>query len=154
MFVAYLGSDAAAQRVAEDTMAAHLETSAALKCYERYPDARDVDPAAIRDELRAAGCDGAAILHLARVEQELSYSGGAYPGYYRSFGGYWGWASAPVDVRTDEIVHVVTNVYSLVEDKLLYTARSETFNPRSTARMIEEIAEAIRADLQEKGLLR
>ncbi len=61
---------------------------------------------------------------------------------------------APVDVRTDEIVHVVTNVYPLADDKLIYSARSETFNPRSTAGMIADIASAIRDDLEEKGLLR
>jgi hypothetical protein len=153
VFVAYLGGDAAAQRVAEDTMAAHLENSVALKCYELFPDAREVDPAAIRDQLRAAGCDGAAIMHLTRVEQELSYSPGAYPTYYSSFGRYWGWAYAPPpDMHTDEIVHVVTNVYSLADDKLLYSARSETFNPRSTSALVEEIAEVLMNDLEEKGL--
>ncbi|NOT28946.1 MAG: hypothetical protein HOP15_00700 [Planctomycetes bacterium] len=159
VFVAYLGGDAAAQRVAEDAMAAQLATSApatrTVKCYELYPDAREVDPASIRAELRAAGCDGAAILHLARIEQQLSSSPGVYPSYHRSFGRYWGWAHAPpAEVRTDEIVHVVTSVHSLVEDKLLYSARSETFNPRSTAAMVAEIAAAIRADLRERGLLR
>lgn len=153
VFVAYLGGDEAAQRVAEDTMARHLEKSATLKCYELFPDAREVDPTAIRDELRAAGCDGAAIMHLTRVEQELSYSPGVYPSYYGSFGHYWGWAYAPPpDLRTDEIVHVVTNVYSLIDDKLLYSARSETFNPRSTRALVEEIAEVLMADLEEKGL--
>ncbi len=159
VFVAYLGSDATSQRVAEDALAKRLQASAPskqyVKCYELFPNAQEVDPAAIRDQLRAAGCDGAAILHLTRVEQEVSYSPGAYPGYYGSFGHCWGWAySTPVDVRTDEIVHVVTNVYSLADDKLVYSARSETFNPGSTAAMIVEIAEAIRDDLEEKGLLR
>lgn len=152
VFVAYLGGDAAAQRVAEDTMARHLKNSTALRSYELFPDGRKVDPVAIRDQLRAAGCDGAAIMQLSRVEQELSASPGVYPSYYGSFGRYWGAYSAPVDVRTDEIVHVVTNVYSLVEDKLLYSARSETFNPSSTAKMVEGIAEAIMADLEAKGL--
>ncbi len=152
VFVAYLGGDDAAQRVAEDAMARRLEHSATVKAYELFPDTRELEPAAIKDELRAAGCDGAAIMRLTRVEHEISSSPGVYPSAYRSFGRYWGAYAAPVDVRTDEIVHVVTNVYSLVEDKLLYSARSETFNPRSTAKMVEGIAEAIMADLEAKGL--
>ena len=155
IFVAYLGSDAAAQRVAEDRLSQHLHASAVVKCYELFPEAKDLDPAAIRDQLRANGCDAAAILHLTRVEQEYSYSSGAYASNFGTFGRGWGWAySTPVDVRTDEIVHVVTNVYTLGDDKLIYSARSETFNPRSTAGMIADIASAIRDDLEEKGLLR
>jgi len=51
-------------------------------------------------------------------------------------------------------VNVETNLYSLTEDKLLYAARSETFNPNSTAKMVDEIAAAIADDLESKGVLR
>ena len=57
-----------------------------------------------------------------------------------------------MDQRTDEIVHVETNVYSLAEDKLIYTARSESFNPGSSEDLMNEIATAIAKDLKKKGL--
>lgn len=152
VFVAYLGTDAAAQRLAEDSIAAHLSAPAVLKCYELFPDAQGLDPVKVKDDLRAQGCDGAVMMRIARVEQELSATG-PHPGYYGSFGGYWGHGyAAPLEVRTDEIVHMETNVYSLAEDKLLYSARSETFNPSSTEDLVDEIAEAIAADLQKRGL--
>lgn len=37
--------------------------------------------------------------------------------------------------------------------KLLYAARSETFNPSSTARLVDEIAVEIADDLEKKGVL-
>jgi hypothetical protein len=154
VFVAYLGTDAAAQRLAEDSIAQHLEAPEVLKSYELYPDARGLDPTRVKDELRAQGCDGALMMRVARVEQELSATS-THPGYYGSFGGYWGHGyGAPMEVRTDEIVHMETNLYSLADDKLLYSARSETFNPSSTEDLVDEIAEAIAKDLQERGLRR
>jgi hypothetical protein len=153
VFVAYLGVDASAQRQGEDALAKHVEEGEVVKCYTLFPDSRDLDPVRMKDELRKVGCDGAIVMRLAGVEQEVSYTPGTYPPHYRSFGGYWGYAyPATMDVRTDEIAHVETNVYSLADDKLIYAARSETFNPGSSAGMVDEIAAAILEDLEEKGL--
>lgn len=154
VFVAYLGADSAAQRLAEDSMAKHLAAREVVKSYALYPDAQGLDPVKVKDELRAQGCDGAVMMRLARIEQEISATS-PHPGYYGTFGGYWGHGyGAPVDVRTDEIVHMETNVYSLTDDKLLYSARSETFNPSSTEQLVDEIAAAIAKDLDARGLKR
>lgn len=158
VFVAYLGADAPAQRHAEDALAASLHGVAAVKAYELLPDASTRDVQQVKAAVRAAGCDGAIVLRLARVEQELSVTPRPYAApYYSSFGGYWGHAQPyayAADVHTDEIVHVETTFYSLTDDKLLYTSRSETFNPGSTARLVDEILAAIAKDLESKGLHR
>jgi hypothetical protein len=154
VFVAYMGTDAAAQRLAEDSIAKHLAAPEVVKSYVLYPDARGLDPVRVKDELRAQGCDGAVMMRLARIEQEISATS-TDVGYHRSFGGYWGHGyGAPIEVRTDEIVHMETNLYSLAEDKLLYSARSETFNPSSTEDLVDEIAAAIAKDLEKRGLKR
>ena len=154
VFVAYLGADSAAQHLAEDSMAKHLEAREVVKSYALLPDARGQDPLSVKEQLRAAGCDGAVLMRLTRVSQEVS-TANAVPADASAFGRYWGYGSAlPMEVRTDEIVHVETSLYSLVEDKLLYSASSESFNPGSTAELIDEIAEAVAADLRKKGLRR
>jgi len=154
LFVAYQGADATAQRHAEDELAKHLKEVEVVKCYELLPTAGTLDAQAVKDAVRSAGCDGALVLRLVRVEQELSVSPRAYPAPYHSFNGYWGWGQPYADVYTDEIVHVETTLYSLADDRLLYTARSETFNPGSTASLIDEIYRAVAADLKAKGLRR
>lgn len=150
IFVAYRGTDASVRRVAEDAMAAHVRTAEVGRCYEVFPDAPGMDPLQVKSRLLELGFDAAIVMRVSGVEQEVSWTPSAYP-TYRSFGGYWG---EPYAVRTDEIVHVETNLYSLVEDKLLYAARSETFNPSSTAKLVDEIAVEIMDDLEEKGVLR
>ena len=89
------------------------------------------------------------------VEQEVSWSPSAYSaGPYRTFGGYWGYPVDTGTLYTSEIVHVETNVYALAEDKLVYAARSETFEPGSTKDLVDEIAEDVADDLRAKGVVR
>ena len=152
VFVAYLGADESVQRVAEDAMAEHVRAPEVGKCYALFPDARTFEADAIQARLKDEGFDAAIVMRVAGVQQEVSWTPSAYPAYYRSFGGYW--AYDPGTMRTDEIVHVETNLYSLADDKLLYAARSETFNPSSTAKLVDEIAAKVADDLEEKGVLR
>lgn len=152
VFVAYLGEDPSVQRVAEDAMAAHVPAAEVGRCYQLFPDSREHDPARIKAALREQGYEVAVVMRVARVEQEVSWSGSTYPVHYRTFGSYWAYDSGTM--RTDEIVHVETNLYSLTEDKLLYAARSETFNPSSTEGLVDDIAEAVADDLDSRGILR
>lgn len=153
VFVAYVGSDTTAQHHAEDALAAKLSAPVVEKCYALFPDAqKQLTPERAKDELRARGFDAAIVMRLARVEQQVTTTG-TQPAYYRSFGRYYAYSDAgPYGLRTEDTVHVVTNVYSLADDKLLYSARSETFAPGSTAGMIDEIAAAIAEDLKQRGL--
>ncbi len=158
VFVAYLGADASVQRVAEDALAAQLHAPEVACCYALFPDARGLDPAGVKARLREQGFDAAVVMRLAAVEKEVSWSSpSSYPTYsssFSSFGSCWSYAHDPGTLRTDEIVHVETNLYSLIEDKLLYAARSETFNPGSTAELVEGIAASVADDLDEKGFPR
>lgn len=154
VFVAYRGADASVQRVAEDALAAHIRAPEVVRCYTLFPDARALAPDQIKARLRKQGFDAAVVMRVAGVEQEVSWTPADYPATHRSFGGYWGVAYDPGTMRTDEIVHIETNLYSLLEDKLLYAALSETFNPPSTASMVDEIAAEVADDLEEKGVLR
>jgi len=153
VFVAYLGSDPSVQRVAEDALAKHLRAPHVERCYVVLPDARAMDSADLREHLRKEGFEAAVLMRVTGVDQEVSWTSSSYPTAYRSFGGYWGWTHETGSLRTDEIVNVETNLYSLADDKLLYAARSETFNPDSTKQLIDEIAAEIADDLAKKGVL-
>jgi hypothetical protein len=154
VFVVYRGADASVQRVAEDALAAHIRAPEVVRCYSLFPDASALGPEEIKSRLRAQGFDAAVVMRVAGVEQEVSWTPSAYPSHSRSFGSYWGGGYDPGTMRTDEIVHVETNLYALLEDKLLYAARSETFNPGSTAKLVDEIAAEVADDLEERGVLR
>lgn len=153
VFVAYRGADESVQRVAEDALAAHIRAPEVVRCYTLFPDARTMAPDQIKARLREQGFDAAIVMREAGVEQQVSWSPADYPATHHTFGGYWGVAYDPGTVRTHEIVNIETNLYSLLEDKLLYAALSETFDPVSTASMVDEIAAEIADDLEERGVL-
>lgn len=51
------------------------------------------------------------------------------------------------------MVTIETNVYSVTEDKLLWSGISETFNPSDVAKVVNDIADAASRELRRQGLL-
>jgi hypothetical protein len=80
------------------------------------------------------------------VDREVSYRPGrvyGVPRFYGGFYGYWGygWGMVydPGYLRSDRIVTIATNVYSVADDKLVWASQSETFNPGSLRNAIGEV---------------
>jgi hypothetical protein len=116
-----------------------------------------VDKASVLGKLRDAGFDGAVMMRVADVSKELNYTPGTYWGDRYGFAGYWGnaWAYpySPGYVTTSTIVTVETQIYSLVEDKLLFAARSETTDPANAGKLIRSIMRHIDEQLKKDGLI-
>ena len=133
---------------------ANIRRVPAVASYTVVPDWEGGSLDRIRDTLQKAGIDVVAAMRLAGVDKEQTW----VPGNYASFGGYWGYAYPmaydPGYVRTDTIVRVETTLYSVADGKLLYAARSRTFDHSSTTETVKEIVAAIAADLKKKGVVR
>jgi hypothetical protein len=126
--------------------------------YERYPSELMKDHAdAINDGISKSGYDGIVIMRLVSKGQATSYVPGTAPSYYGGWYGYYGYASMgyydPGYYRTDEFYNVETNVYSIKENKLLWTGMTETVNPGSVPTAIREIATAINQQMRKEGFL-
>jgi hypothetical protein len=50
------------------------------------------------------------------------------------------------------VVSVETNVFSVPDEKLLWSGISESFNPQDVARTVDEIADAVSRELRQQGL--
>lgn len=90
-------------------------------------------------------------------DQHLAYQPAmTYPSHYRGFYGYYGygWPTvyAPAHLQADTVVTIETNVYSVTEDKLLWSGISETFNPSDVATVVNDIADAASRELRRQGL--
>jgi len=59
----------------------------------------------------------------------------------------------PGYLRTDTVVTVETNVFSVTDDKLLWSGVSETFNPNDVAKAVNDVADAVSEELRQQGLL-
>jgi len=82
---------------------------------------------------------------------------GAYWGGYYGYG--WGssWAGGPVsmgnDIRVDTIVYVETLVYSLKQNKLIWSAQSKTTNPPNTDKFVLMLAQEVGDELKKDGVI-
>jgi hypothetical protein len=70
--------------------------------------------------------------------------------------GYWGrgWGTASVTLGpTNTIVSVETLVYSLKQNKLLWSGRSKTTNPENVEKMVQELSAATAKELKKQRLI-
>ncbi|HTP41099.1 MAG TPA: hypothetical protein VML36_01635 [Nitrospiria bacterium] len=154
--VIVMSRDPMIRRTAEDTLVSRITRTQAVPAYSLLSESDEEDSGRVKARLQEAGVDGVVVMRMIGVDKQTSWVPGNYPPAYGGFGSYWGYAHpmaySPGYLQTDTIVQVETNVYSLADDKLVYAARSETFNPTSAASMVKEIANAIAADLKKRGL--
>lgn len=154
--VVVMSRDPMIRRTAEDTLVSRITRTRAVPAYSLISELDEQSSDRVKTRLREAGVDGVVVMRMIGVDKQTSWVPGNYPPSYSGFGSYWGYAHPmaydPGYLQTDTIVQVETNVYSLADDKLVYAARSETFNPTSASSMVREIANAIADDLKKRGL--
>jgi hypothetical protein len=128
----------------ERRMAADIPNAIPAHAIFSDEEVRDVEK--VKPRVREMGFDSSIVMRLVAVDREVSYRPGrmyAVPGPYYGFYGYWGygWRTVyePGYWRTDRVVHMVTNVYSVADDKLVWSSQSETFNPSSLPQAVDEV---------------
>jgi hypothetical protein len=144
------------RRTMEDKLAARIPH--AIPSYRVLQSTDGADGAAIRQQLADAGFDGAIIMRVVQVNEELTYTPGAYwYGAPYGFAGYWrtawGYPYDPAYVNENVIVSMETEIYNLKNDKLLWAARSETTNPQSVNKLEDSVIRHIIKALEKEGML-
>jgi len=139
--------DAASQRIAEDKIVKQIQKTTAIQSYT-YLNTSDTIPKILNQKLLKDGFDGIILMHLTDVEKSMSYNQGA------SYGGWYGYRYyTPGYYTEDKTFLVETNMYSIKDDKLLWSGTTSTLNPSSFDQSIDEIITAIKTELQKKGIL-
>lgn len=143
-----LVEDQSVRRIAEARLQASLRSVQAVQSHEVL-DAEDLrDRERAKERLRQAGFDGVVALRLVSSRQEQN-AARVVP--HETF---WGvYMATPVAASVETLVQVEISVYSLAEDKLLWTGVSEFFDPAKLEQLITEIVEAAAQKMREQGLL-
>ena len=128
-----------------------------MAAYTVIPEADFENLGKVKDRIKSEGFDGAVIMRLLGIEKKSTYVRGHYPAEYYTFGRYYGYAYHmnynPGYLQHDRFARVETNVYSLADDKLIWSGISETFNPENAASLVDDVARSVAKDLETKGLL-
>lgn len=131
-----------------------------IPSYTAIPPAAEKDLDMARRILTDAGIAGVLIMRVTAFKDETEV-GGATAYYlgpnYSSFYGFWGtgWnvQYVPPQVKTKVTVVVETLVFSVDQDKLLWTGTSETTNPEKVDKLIKQLAGATRDEIKKTGLV-
>lgn len=144
VLVAFQHPDRGLREAAERRMAADIPNAVPAHAILSHEEVRDIEK--VKARVREQGFDSAVVMRLEAVDRSVSYVPGrvyAVPAWYHGFYGYWGygWRAVydPGYYRTDRVVHMTTNVYSIPEDKLVWSSQSETFNPASLPQAAQEV---------------
>ena len=106
-----------------------------------------------------ANVEGVVAMRPVSSEKRTTYNPGTWTNpYYSTFWGYYGygWGSLyiPGSVERDTVVVVETTIYSVPRNQLLWAAVSETKNPKTLQRFIEDLVKESVKELQKQGLAR
>lgn len=157
--------DVAARKRAEDALAAEL-TKAGAQGVPMYTISLENAPSKegetrTRAAVEAIGAQGLVVMrpvdvnHRSRATETIA-SNDMYGGYW---GGYYGigwadpWVDKSPDVQTDIVVTVETYVFSLPQNKLVWSGTSETTNPKNAEKLTLQLAQESARELQRLGLI-
>jgi hypothetical protein len=145
------------RRSAEDDLARELTRRGAqgIPAYTLIEDEAMHDEAKARHALEMAGV-AIIVVMLPTSTREVSanpMTGATYwSGGYYSYG--WQAAYSPgTSIRTDTIVYIQTSVYSMKQNKLVWSGQSRTANPNSLASLLKEVIQAVGEEMKKEGLI-
>jgi hypothetical protein len=132
---------------AEDALQATLRVQS-LQSYKLFTLAELKDVEKVKERLRQDGFDGVVGLRVAANRQEVGWTTASYVPM-DTFVGY-----PPTEMRADSVVRVEVKVYSIAEDKLMWSGISKTFNPTNVGQAVADIVAAAGKELRRQGLVK
>ena len=156
-------SELATRRSMEDALTAEIRKNGgnAEPSYSLVPGALPQEPLAMKEKVVAGGFDGAVVVRLAGVRQEQAWDPGyvaVMPTYYGSawtYWGYWGpFAWSPGYLETDTVVRIEIVAYAVDRGMLIWSGLSQSTNPGSVRRIIQDVAVAAGAEMKKRNVIR
>lgn len=153
--------EGAMRRVAEDGLARAIdeggeETGSGVDAVPSYTllDAEVLrDPDRVRSELASAGFDGAVVVKVVDARERISTTPSVRTGW-GYYGRGWGVLYDTGSVRSDTVVRVQTNIYSVAgRGKLLWSGTTKTYNPRDVSDLIGDVTRDVGRELRKQGLI-
>jgi len=148
------------QRRAEDEMVKFLKGKG-VKSYLYLDESFNKrDEEALRAKIKKDGFDAAITMRLIDVEKEKVYSPEQhymYPVYYHDFTTYYNrnlaFDTTPGSYSVSRKYIIETVIYSIADDKIIWSGITETFNPKDVEKLTDEIADVIHKKMIEDGFI-
>jgi hypothetical protein len=142
------------RRTSEDAIVARLPPGSAVASYQVVPPGDEGNTEKVRALLQAQGFDGAVIIRIVGVEENVVVTNVAYPATPY---GYWGYSYAGyysqpmVDVQ--KIVSVEGKLYDLATEKQLWSQLTRSTDPTSRQQTAADIVDIMSTSLIEARII-
>jgi hypothetical protein len=113
----------------------------------------DVTRANLERWVKTDGYDAVLVARLVDVKKETTYQPPTYTDLYGYWGAYGGYVAQPGYVLETTTLLVETTLFDASTGKVVYSAESETFQPRSRDAMIGDLVPLLVGDLTKRGML-
>ena len=132
----------------------------------RFKDSNDVNKKIMIDAVKASGCDAVLVFAVLDVKTEKSFQPGGYqytyaPMGYNYYGSYFGYYShyttqvySPGYYSEDKTYFLETNMYNVKTEKLIWSIKSEAYNPKDVATWFDGYSTLINKRLKKEGLIK
>jgi hypothetical protein len=150
LYIAQLNNDAN-RRIAEDRLVAQ-SNGHGVASYT-YLNPADTSQAELNQRLIKDGFDGIVVMKITDVEKETNYSSSSYGGWY----GYYHYAGPMTttgSTYTTKTYYVQTNIFSLPDDKLLWSGTTSSVDPSKVDKTVDQIVAVIKQNMKEKGFVK
>lgn len=118
------------------------------------------DEEALRSKIKNDGFDAAITMRLIDVDKEKIFvpeQHYMYPMYYSDFSRYyfrnWMYYTTPGYYTITKKFIIETVIYSIQDDKIIWSGITETYDPEGVERLTNEIAYAIRKKMLQEGFI-
>ncbi|WP_299255643.1 hypothetical protein [uncultured Cytophaga sp.] len=153
MVVALL-KDETTRRIAEDKLASKDTTF--RQSYEVFGvEQKDMDEPGVKNFLAQNGYDGIVTMNLIDDQKTTTYVPGTYQGgYYGWYGMYYGGYYSPGYYTENQNYVIETNVFSVSQNKVLWSGITTTTNPIYIEKTIDEVWDAVISRMKQQGFIR
>lgn len=168
IIVAALLYDQGVRRSVEDYMAT-LYPGTATQSYLILGDSLIKDENGESQHLKDLGFEGIVIMKQVNENISQHYVPGMMPSYYTTWGGYWGngwggprgprWGATyynpgtPGHIQTDRTWMVQVNIYSLITNKLIWSANTRTTDPGGRIPLFEDVCNKVLSEMKSEKFL-
>ncbi|AFD06858.1 hypothetical protein [Solitalea canadensis] len=160
IFVLAMIKDEASRRVIEDELVKRMAPYAFASYNFITSDMlKEASAEKLTEKLKLEKYTHALFMRLADIEKETSYVPGTTSyGYYGGYGRYYGYGasmySTPGYYSTSKNYFVETTVYSVDQDKLLWTGTTKTVDPSKIDKAVNDIATVVAEKMRKDGFIK
>jgi hypothetical protein len=155
-----LTHDIDAKKLVEGDLASALEKKnvSVITSLDAFPPSftKDTPKEEMLAKVQKAGADAIITVTLLNKQTEAHYVPG-YPNYAPGFWGYYSFwyptVYTPGYYTQDRVYYIETNVYDVNNDALVWSARSETYNPASLTGFSQELAGILANKLRRDNII-